>query len=290
MKNVKKLVWDYLFICLGSFILAFAVSFFLVPCKISTGGVSGVGTVLYHLFGVPLSVTTLVINLLLFVFGYKMLPKQSLIKTLVGIVAFSLSLALTDLIAVRCADAVALITADVWISAIFGGVLVGVGVGLVVFKDASTGGSDFAALILNRAIPHISVASFILLIDSLVIIASSFALGDYKIMFYSVASLYISSKVTDFIMIRGDKARSVYIISDQKDAIAEEIMLRLERGVTSIHSYGCYAKEEREMLMCIVRTKEVPKVLEIVRSHDRSAFTVISEVTEVRGLGFKEEQ
>lgn len=289
MKNVKKLVWDYLFICLGSFILAFAVSFFLVPCKISTGGVSGVGTVLYHLFGVPLSVTTLVINLLLFVFGYKMLPKQSLIKTLVGIVAFSLSLALTDLIAVRCADAVALITADVWISAIFGGVLVGVGVGLVVFKDASTGGSDFAALILNRAIPHISVASFILLIDSLVIIASSFALGDYKIMFYSVASLYISSKVTDFIMIRGDKARSVYIISDQKDAIAEEIMLRLERGVTSIHSYGCYAKEEREMLMCIVRTKEVPKVLEIVRSHDRSAFTVISEVTEVRGLGFKEE-
>lgn len=290
MKNVKKLVWDYLFICLGSFILAFAVSFFLVPCKISTGGVSGVGTVLYHLFGVPLSVTTLVINLLLFVFGYKMLPKQSLIKTLVGIVAFSLSLALTDLIAVRCADAVALITADVWISAIFGGVLVGVGVGLVVFKDASTGGSDFAALILNRAIPHISVASFILLIDSLVIIASSFALGDYKIMFYSVASLYISSKVTDFIMIRGDKARSVYIISDQKDAIAEEIMLRLERGVTSIHSYGCYAKEEREMLMCIVRTKEVPRVLEIVRSHDRSAFTVISEVTEVRGLGFKEEQ
>lgn len=289
MKITKKLVIDYLYILAGSFILAFAVSVFLVPCKISTGGVSGVATVLYYSFGIPLSITTLVINLVLFVLGYKTLPRASLVKTLAGILFFSLSLELTDLIAVWCSSAVGEITSDVWISAVFGGVLVGAGVGLVVCKEASTGGSDFAALMLNKLIPHVPVATFIMLIDSAVIIVSCIVFGDYSIMFYSVASLYISTKVTDFIMVGGDKARSVYIISDANERIAEEIMQRLERGVTSIHSYGCYGKTDREMLMCIVKPKEVPKVLSITHEIDPAAFTVVSEVKEVRGLGFKED-
>ena len=290
MKNIKKLLIDYAYILAGSFILALAVSVFLVPCKISTGGVSGVATVLYYSFGIPLSVTTLVINLALFLLGYKTLPRASLIKTLAGIIFFSASLELTDLIAALLADTIAAITADIWIAAVFGGVLVGLGVGLVVFKEASTGGSDFAALMLNKIFPHVSVATFIMIIDSAVIIISGIVFADYSIMFYSVASLYISTKVTDFIIVGGDKARSVYIISDQNERIAEQIMEKLERGVTSIHSYGCYGKTEREMLMCIVTIKEVPRVLSITNDIDPKAFTVVSEVKEVRGLGFKEEE
>jgi len=289
LEKVKKHLIDYSIISLGSFILALGISLFLVPCKISTGGVSGVGTVLYHLFEVPLSVTTLIINLLLFACGFKTLPRSSIIKTLYGIVFFSLSLELTDFIASLLSGMVEQIVSDVWIAAIFGGVLVGVGVGLVVLKEASTGGSDFAALILHKLMPHVSVAVFIMIIDTVIILVSAFALSDFSITFYSVVSLYISNKVTDFILISGDTARSVYIISERNEEIANIIMERLERGVTAIHGTGCYSKEEKDMLMCIVRNKEVPRIISIVKEIDRGAFTIVSEVKEVRGLGFKED-
>lgn len=275
----KQTVIDYLYIAVGSFILAFAINFFLVPFKISTGGVSGVGTVLYYLMDLPLSVTTLVINAVLFFFGYKTLKKSGVAKTVVGIVLLSLFLEITEKFGYY--------QEDMLIAAVFGGILVGVGVGLVVLKDASTGGSDFAALILHKAIPHISVATFILLIDTLVIVVSGIVFKDYTIMFYSVMSLYISSKVTDFILVNGDYAKSVFIISKEHERIAEEIMVDMERGVTGIHSKGCYTQEENTMLMCVVKSKEIPQILEKVKRLDQNAFTIISEVREVYGEGFK---
>lgn len=275
----KQTVIDYLYIAVGSFVLAFAINFFLVPFKISTGGVSGVGTVLYYLMNIPLSVTTLVINAVLFFFGYKTLRKSGIAKTVAGIVLLSLFLEITETFGCY--------REDMLIAAVFGGILVGVGVGLVVLKNASTGGSDFAALILHKAIPHISVATFILLIDTLVIVASGIVFKDYTIMFYSVISLYISSKVTDFILVSGDYAKSVYIISKEHQKIAEEIMVDMERGVTGIHSKGYYTQQENTMLMCVVKSKEIPQILEKVKRLDQNAFTIISEVREVYGEGFK---
>ena len=289
MKLLKKYLPEYLVILLGSFVLAFGISLFLVPCKISTGGVSSIGTVLYHLFKVPMSVSTLVINLILFALGFKFLPKSSIIKTLFGIAGFSLSFEGTERLAPILNSWMGGAANDVWVAAIFGGVLVGIGVGLVVSKEASTGGSDFAALMLNKVIPHMSVASFIMIIDTAIIVIASIALGDFALTFYSIVSLYISNMVTDFLLVRGDAAKKIYTISDKNAEIASEIMEKLERGVTSIHSHGCYSGEEKEMLMCIVRTKEVPRVLNIIREKDPSAFTVVSEAKEVRGLGFKEE-
>ena len=288
-KNYKKYLVDYAYIAVGSFILALAISFFLTPCKISTGGVSGISMVLYHVFGLKMSITTFVINIVLFFFGYKTLTKAAIIKTLAGIALFSLSLELTDFLAGRLSGMVSDFTSDMWIASIFGGILVGLGVGLVVLKEGSTGGSDFAALMLHKLVPYISIAGFILVIDSCIIIITGIVFKDYALMLYSVVSLYISSKITDFVVVRGDHAKSVQIISDKHEEISERIMTELERGVTSVHSRGCYDKKEREMLMCIVRSKEIPKVLSIVKSLDSAAFTIISEVKDVRGLGFKEE-
>ena len=208
MKSIKKILTEYFYIAIGSFILAFAISFFLVPCRISTGGVSGVATVFYHLFSIPLSATTLAINLGLFVFGVGTLKKSAILKTVAGIVFLSLFLEVTDYITILLNNAGFDFGDDIIISSVFGGVLVGVGVGLTVLVDASTGGSDFAAIMLHKLIPHVGIATFILIIDSVVIIASGFALDDVSIMFYSVISLYISSKVTDFILVRGDFAKS----------------------------------------------------------------------------------
>ena len=278
--DIKKTLIEYLYILVGSFILAFAITYFLNPIKISTGGVAGVGTVLYYVAKVPLSVTTLVINAVLFIFGYKTLRSGAVMKTVAGILFLSAALAITPIFGEY--------KADILICSIFGGILVGLGVGLVVYKDGSTGGSDFAALIFHKLFPHISVATFILLIDSAVIIASGIVFRDYTIMFYSVLSLYISSKVTDWVIVSGDHAKSVFIISKKHDEIANEIMSDMVRGVTGIYSKGCYTGEDNTMLMCVVRNKELPKLLQTVKLIDKDSFTIISDVMEVQGEGFKE--
>lgn len=277
---MKKKIIDYLVIALGALILAFGINFFLVPVKISTGGVSGVATVFYHLLHVPMWLTTLLINLTLFAFGFKMLKKSTIIKNLAGIIFLSFFLRVTENFG-SYSD-------DMLICAIFGGILVGLGVGLTVLREGSTGGSDFAALMLNKVIRHIGVATFILLIDTGVILASGFAFEDVTIMFYSVMSLYISSKVTDFILVRGDFAKSIYIISEKHEEISRFILSDMVRGVTGVYSKGCYSGNDQMMLMCIVKSKEVQQVLNKVKELDKNAFVVISDVREVCGDGFKE--
>lgn len=280
MKNLKKNATDYFLLALGSFILALGLNIFLVPCKLSTGGVSGVGTVLYYIASIPLSVTNLFLNLILFIFGFRTLQKSSLIKTLAGIFLVSFFLEATK--------SWGAYSEDMLIASVFGGILVGIGVGLAVYAEASTGGSDFAALMLHKIIPHIPVATFILIIDSAIIFISGLIFDNYTIMFYSVISLYISSKVTDFILIRGDVAKSVYVISEKNAEIAKHIMEDMERGVTGIYSKGLYNGSDNMMLMCIVRPREVHSLISKIKETDKNAFTVISEVREVVGEGFKE--
>lgn len=277
---MKKKISDILIIALGSLILAVGINAFLLPAKISTGGVSGVATLIYHTLSVPMWVTTLMINLLLFAFGAKTLKRSAVIKNLFGIALLSLFLRLTEWMAIPCED--------ILISSVLGGILVGVGVGLAVLREGSTGGSDFAAIMLNKAFPYISVASFILIIDAVVIFTSGAVFWDIKIMFYSALSLYISSKVTDFILIRGDFAKSIYIISKEHERIAEFVMSGLARGVTAIYSHGCYSGSDCMMLMCIVRSREAQRVLSKIKEIDRDAFVIISDVREVCGDGFKE--
>ena len=288
MYKIKKIITDYLYAAIGSFILAFAISYFHAPFNISTGGVSGVAITMETLFKIPKPISTLIINLILFAFGFKTLRKSAILKTVVGIFMLSFFLAITDALTV-CLHSIGMTFGnDIFISTIFGGVLVGLGVGLTVLVDASTGGSDFAAIMLHKIIPHIGVASFILFIDTAVIISSSLALKDISLMFYSVISLYISTKVTDFILVRGDFAKSVYIISKNTKEISTEIMQDMKRGVTGIYSKGCYNNTDTMMIMCIVKSKEIPTVLEIVKKYDRAAFTIVSDVREVHGEGFKE--
>ena len=275
---MKKRILDYVFIAVGSMIMAFAIDFFLAPFKISTGGISGFATVLLHLFHLPLSITTLFFNAILFFFGYRTLPKEAIPKSVAGILLLSLFLELFE--------GLVFTEGDLLLGAIFGGVLVGVGVGFVVMRDGSTGGSDYAALILNRIFPHISIATFILIIDTAVILLSGIVFRNFSIMLYSVISLYISTKVTDFLLIRGDFAKSVTVISPESEKIAAEIMEKMERGVTGFYTHGFYTKREGKSLVCVVRSREVATVLSIVEQFDKTAFTYVSDVRKVRGEGF----
>lgn len=277
--NFKKIISDYAFIFLGSFILSIAINVFLLPLKISTGGVSGIATVLYYVFNIPLSLTVLAINIILFFMAYKKLQKEALVKTLMGIVFLSLFLELTSFIKISFSD--------LFVSSVFGGVLTGVGIGITIRKNASTGGSDFAALILNKTFPHISLAKIIFVIDFAIVSFSGIVFKNYIVCFYSLTALYVCSYVADRILTMGDYAKSVFIISEKSGEIARVILKDINRGVTAIHSRGCYKNKDMSMLMSIVRAKEIPRLLQKIKEIDPDSFITISDIREVHGQGFK---
>ena len=280
MKKARPYIIDFLFIALGCFILAVGINVFLAPSKISSGGISSVGTILLHLFGIDLWITNLVANVVLFLLGFRFLGKYAVVKTAVGIGFLSLFLWVTEWIPK--------FTEDMILATIVGGVLVGLGVGLVVRRDGSTGGSDFAALMVKRVMPHVSIANLILVMDCVVIILSGIVFKSVSITIYSVIAMYISSKITDWVVLRGDAAKSVQIISRKNEEIAAMIMEKFERGVTGVHCKGMYTEKEGLMLMCLVSPKELPRLANAVRKIDPSCFMVIGDAREVLGMGFKE--
>ena len=280
MKKIKPYIIDFLFIILGSFVLAIGINMFLAPNKISSGGISSIGTVLLHIFGIKMSITNFVANVVLFVFGFKYLGKYAVVKTGAGIIFLTVFLEVTSYLPV--------FTDDMMLATIVGGVLVGAGVGLVVRQGASTGGSDFAALIIKRFMPHVSLANLILVMDCAVIILSGIVFRSVTVTIFSVISMYISSKVTDSIVIMGDSAKAIQIFSSKYEEISKLIMEQFERGVTGIHCKGMYSQKENMMLMCVVSPKEMPVLVNMVRRIDSGAFIVINDAKEVLGEGFKQ--
>ena len=278
--KIKSVIKDYFLIVLGTFILAVGLNLFLVPCRISSGGISSIGTVLLYKLNIPMSVTNIVFNALLFTLGYKYVGKSSVVKTIVGIVGLSAFLEVTKFFPV--------FGDDLFIATVIGGVLVGIGVGLVVRVEASTGGSDFAALILKKFFPHISVANLILVIDSLIIVFAGIMFNDYMITFYSAIAMFIASKATDAIAAMGDAAKSVYIMSAKNSEISQMIIETFERGVTGVYSKGVYSGEDNMMLLCVVSPKQLPRLIHKVKEIDKDAFIIVNDVREVLGEGFKE--
>lgn len=280
MKSIKRFIFEFFFITSGCFLLAVSINVFLLPNNISAGGISSVGVILFHLFKIRISITNLIFNAVLFFFGYKNLGRYAVVKTALGTVLLSLFLELSSGFPVYKENQI--------IAAISGGILMGVGVGLVVKVDASTGGSDFAGLILKKFFGHIPLARLIMIIDCAVVILSGVVFKSFTITFYSVMTLFVSSLITDKLITAGDEAKMIMIISQKKDEIAEQILVKYERGITGIHSVGMYSNSETIMLMCIVAPKELPKYLKMIKEIDKKAFIIIGNVNEVIGEGFKQ--
>ena len=276
----KELVLDYLLIAAGTLLLALGLNLFLAPIRLSSGGISALGTIFLHLFRIPLSVTNLFFNVILFLVGYRYLGKSSVVKTLAGILLLSLFLQITSYLPVY--------TEDMWMATLAGGLLVGLGVGLVVRREGSTGGSDFAALILNRFLPHVSVATFIMIIDCTIIVLAGIVFRSVTVTLYSVVSLFLATRVSDAILSMGSLAKSICVLSPKSEEIAQTIMQRFERGVTGIQSKGMYSEKNSLMLLCVVSPKELPILVNMVRSLDKRAFITISDAREVVGEGFQE--
>ncbi len=277
--KIGKNFFEYLQIILGSFLVAFSVTVFLVPLKITTGGISALGTVFLYVLNIPISVTNIVLNAVLFLVGYKSLGKKMLLRTVYGVVLLTIFFEICTFFPKYAEDMPA--------AAISGGILLGVGLGLVIRAEGSTGGTDFLSIMIHRKNAHISVSTFILIVDFGIILFSGFVFESVTVILYSLISLFIATKVCDFVLTFGNSAKKIEILSSKSEFIADRILTQFCRGVTGIHCRGMYSGTDRLMLMCVISPRELPRLTNFVRECDGQAFICISDVREVLGEGFK---
>lgn len=279
MKKFLRILKTYVFITLGCLVAAGAYNLFLVPNRIAPGGVGGIGTVLYHLYGIPVGVSMLVLNVPLFLLSIKILGGRFGIKTLFATIALSVAIDLTTFLP--------MVTDDLLLASLFGGLLLGTGLGIVFIQGATTGGTDIAAKLFHRWMPHRSIGTLLLFIDMTVVLWAAFVFRNYQLALYAVITLFVISKVLDAALEGVDFAKAVYVISDHSDEIADIIMKDLGRGVTGCRIVGKWTRRDREMLLCVVRRREVHVLKGIVSEVDPEAFMFLADVREVLGEGFK---
>ena len=257
MEN-KKILTDFVVLTTGCILLAVSINVFLVPYKISAGGISTIGTILLYLFGIKMSLRNLIFKIALFILGYKYLGKGAVIKTALGIILLSAFLEITSYVPQYTENEI--------VGVLSGGILMGAGVGMIVKIGASTGGSDFAGLILKKFLPHISLARLILIIDVVIVIMSGIVFKSYTVTVYSLMTLFVSSLITDKIITLGDNAKMLQILSKENEKISNHILNQFERGVTGVRCIGMYTHDESRMLLCVITPKELPIYMNMIKN------------------------
>ncbi|WP_407270701.1 YitT family protein [Radiobacillus sp. PE A8.2] len=268
---------DYSLVIIGSFFVAIAFNVFLLPHDIASGGVMGISTILYALFEWQPSIVQGALNIPLFIAGVIILGKNFGLKSLLGTFILPFFVELTSGLQTA--------TPDPLLGAIFGGMGVGIGLGIVFRGKASTGGIDLAAQILHKYIP-LPLGICVALFDGLIVLTATFVFSVEQGL-YALIALFITSRTIDFVQVGLNTSKNVLIITNQVTQIRQVLLADVDRGVTVLRGTGGYTDEERQILMCVVSQREFSKVTKIVKTIDPKAFVVAMNATEVLGEGFK---
>ncbi|URN93869.1 MAG: YitT family protein [Candidatus Pristimantibacillus lignocellulolyticus] len=275
---VKKLTQDLFYLVLGSFLFALAVNVFVIPNELGEGGVTGVSIIFYYLFQWSPSLVSLIVNSLLLIFGYRFLDKKMIIYTIIAVLLNSIFLHLTHDWNIQSSELI--------VNAIFGGILVGTGIGMIIRVGGSTAGTTILAKIANKYL-NWNISYALLFFDLIVVFSSFFIIGIEKLML-TIIMLYVGTKVMDFIIEGLNPKKAVTIISVQQDKIAEQVNLIMNRGVTVLQGKGYYSQEPKEVLYIVISKQEVSTLKKIVKKVDKEAFLTIHDVRDVFGEGFVE--
>ena len=278
---MQKIWKDYGAITIGTILIGLATKNIFDPASIVTGGVSGIAIIGKELWNLPLWVTNTVLNIPLFLAGFKIMGWKFIKRTLYATVLLS--------VAFYILPEGMYIEDDLLLSALFGGIITGVGTGLVLAGGCTTGGTDMLAALIRAKFPHYSVAQIMQVLDGLVVVAGATVFG-IRAALYALIAIFCMGKVADG-LIEGMKfSKQVYIISDKYKEISDAIMTRMGRGVTGLAAKGMYSDETKNMLFCVVSRKEIVEIKEIVSEYDPKAFFIVSDAREVFGEGFIEDK
>ncbi|MDP4132904.1 MAG: YitT family protein [Bacillota bacterium] len=274
MSKIKS----YLIILLGVVITAFAVSVFYIPNKIVTGGVSGLSTILYHKFGISAGLSFALINFILLVIGLKFLGRKFVYKTLICVGLLSILVELFTYIPP--------ITDDIFLSAVFGSILYGFGIGLALSQGSSTGGSDIIGRLAQYKFPHIQIGKLLLAVDAIVILLSLIAFKTINLALYGILALIISSFSVDWLISKLNISRLAFVITQNGMEISKYLVSTSPRGVTIFNVTGAYKMENKTMLMCALKESEMPEFQKKILMFDKDAFIIYSESQQIIGNGF----
>ncbi len=278
-------IYEYLMIIIGTGILAFGIACFYDPIGLVTGGVTGLAIIIKSVTeeifgtGIPLWVTNLGFNVPMFILAYFLKGKKFIGKSFFGAMMLSVWLAFIPQLN--------LAGDDMLLSAVFGGVFTGAGMGLVFRTGSTTGGTDLVSALIQLKVRHISIVQILQIIDAMVIVLGMFVFGIQPTM-YAIIAIVVTTNISDMVLEGTNYSKAAYIITNEYEVVASRIMKELDRGVTGLHAKGMYTSEEKCMLYCIVSKKEIVVLKDIVNEIDPKAFVIVSEVREVLGEGFQE--
>lgn len=276
-KTAIDWIKKYLVLIIGSLIYSAGLEIFLVPNNIIDGGVVGISIMASYLTGIPFGAYMVILNLPFLYLGYKQIGKTFAISTIISIIALS--------IFSEFLEPIPGITEDYFLAAIFGGIIAGAGVGLVIRQGGSLDGTEITAIILDRK-TSFSVGEVVMFFNLFILGAAGFVFGWDKAM-YSLVAYFIISKMIDVVIKGLDESYAVMIVSDEYEEIADALMHRLGRGVTYLHGQGAYTGDDKQVLYCVVTRLEVVKLKDIALEKDESAFVTINPVHDIVGGRFK---
>ena len=279
-KISKNFIIEIIETIIGSFIMAIAVSLFLLPNELSSGGFSGIATILYYLFNFPVGTTIIILNVPLFIFATLKIGKRFLLKSLLGTISLSVFIDILEKLTP--------ITHDKILACVYGGILTGLGTALILRAHSSTGGSDLAGNIIKEYKPMARTGNLIMIIDAIIVVLNVIFLKKVEIALYSAITIYLMGKVIDIIFEGIYFTKLVFIISDKSEEISKIIVNNIKRGVTGIYGKGIYTKENKLVLMCAIGRRELAELKSSIKEIDSNAFLIITNSREVLGTGFKE--
>ncbi|WP_242214158.1 YitT family protein [Bacillus cereus group sp. BfR-BA-01383] len=273
---MKKRTTDIIFIIIGAFLFALGVNLFVIPNEFGEGGVTGITIITYYLFEWSPGLVNLILNAILLIAGYKFLNKITTIYTIIAVVTNSLFLHLTE---------GWYITSDeMLVNAIFGGVFIGCGIGLIIRVGGTTAGTTILARMTHKYLGW-SISYGLLFFDLIVAFSSYFIIGAEKLML-TIIMLYVGTKVMEFVIEGLNPKKAITIISDNPNEIAKKVTTLMDRGVTVYSGHGYYTKTPKEILYIVINKQEVVKLKRIVQTTDPTAFIAIHDVRDVFGEGF----
>ncbi len=278
----RKWFTNYTLILIGTFLVALGYVYFITPYKIIPGGIYGISIVLHYTFGLPVGLTALAFNIPLTIIGTRVLGPRFGTKTVVGFVMTSV---FVDVLS-YFSEFKPLVDSDPLLSSIFGGALVGAGVGLIFKSKATSGGSDVIAMIIARY-TRLPLGQLMMGVDSVIVLVGFIAFGDWRIPLYSWITIFVMGKVIDAVLSGISYEKTIFIVSDQYEAIRDKIINDLNRGGTFLHGEGMYNGSSKKVIFTVVNRRELAMLEEFIEKIDPKAFLTVMDANEILGQGFK---
>ena len=286
--NKRHFEWfSYLMIIVGAASFGVAIQNIYDPTGLVTGGFTGLAIIVKAITsqfmkgGIPLWLTNTILNIPVFILGYILMGRKFLGRSLFGTLMLSFWLYILP--------PLDLAQGDYMLAALFGGLFSGVGVGLVLRANGTTGGTDMVSALIHRKLRHYTVAQIMMVLDGCVVFAGLFLFG-IRSTLYAIVAIFVATKVSDSVLEGFNYSKAAYIITNQYEEIAKRIMEELDRGLTGLSAKGMYTNEDKCVLYCVVSMKEIVVLKELVSEVDRNAFVIVSDVREVLGEGFLEHE